>query len=134
MKKFEAFSRHLDVLSKAGQEDLNNEFIVSGIIDKFNIQFELGWKVLKELLAYEGRDISASGSPRTIIKAAYAYFAFIDEEIWLRMLQERNNTAHIYNESLAKQLVQHILDEYIAEFCKMRKAIVELYGEEFLNN
>ena len=30
-----------------------------GIIDKFFVQFELGWKVLKELLSYEGQAISA---------------------------------------------------------------------------
>lgn len=67
MKKFDQFSRHLEVLQKADQEDLENEFIISGIIDKFYIQFELGWKVLKELLAYEGRSIASIGSPREII-------------------------------------------------------------------
>lgn len=41
----------LNVLEKAENEDLNNEFVISGIIDKFFIQFELSWKVLKELFA-----------------------------------------------------------------------------------
>ena len=50
MKKFDNFVSHIDVLAKAKDEDLENEFIISGIIDKFSIQFELGWKVLKELL------------------------------------------------------------------------------------
>ena len=47
MKKFENFLSNLEVLSQADREDLENEFIVSGIIDKFFIQFELAWKVLK---------------------------------------------------------------------------------------
>lgn len=68
MKKFEQFTKHLAVLQRADRQDLQNEFVVSGIIDKFYIQFELGWKVLKELLAYEGRSISSTGSPREIIK------------------------------------------------------------------
>ena len=50
MKKFEQYVSHLAVLSRAKNEDIANEFIMSGIIDKFYIQFELGWKVLKELL------------------------------------------------------------------------------------
>lgn len=50
MKKFDNFCSNLCVLSRAKDEDLENEFIVSGIIDKFFIQFELGWKVLKEVL------------------------------------------------------------------------------------
>ena len=40
MKKFEHYCSNLNVLSRAGQEDLTNEFIIGGIIDKFHIQFE----------------------------------------------------------------------------------------------
>ena len=50
MKKFEHFKSNLRVLALAEKENLSNEFIIGGIIDKFFIQFELGWKVLKELL------------------------------------------------------------------------------------
>jgi len=46
MKRFEQYQKHLQVLQRANKEDLENEFIISGIIDKFFIQFELGWKVL----------------------------------------------------------------------------------------
>lgn len=91
MKKFDNFNSNLAVLSGAHNEDLENEFIISGIIDKFFIQFELAWKVLKELLRYEGNGVANSGSPREIIKAAYAVYEFIDEDIWLSMLKERNN-------------------------------------------
>lgn len=128
MIRFEQFSRHLEVLKRAHQEDLQNEFIISGIIDKFFIQFELGWKVLKELLVYEGRSEGRTGSPREIIKAAYACFDFMDETIWLEMLQERNNTTHMYHESAAKELVDHISNCYIAEFERMKNALVEQYG------
>ena len=71
MKKFDNYKRNLSVLSRAGEQDLSNEFIIGGIIDKFSLQFELGWKVLKELLRYEGVAIAATGSPREILKAAY---------------------------------------------------------------
>ena len=78
MKKLENYVSHLRVLQQANQEDLDNEFIISGIIDKFSIQFELGWKLLKQLLAYEGSAASATGSPRGIIKEAYAVYPFFD--------------------------------------------------------
>ena len=90
MKKFDQYVRHLRILSRAFDEDLTNDFIVSGIIDKYYIQFELGWKVLKELLRYEGANQAATGSPREIIKTAYAYYDFIDESVWLGMLRDRN--------------------------------------------
>ena len=49
MKKYENYCTQLHVLEKAAEQDLENEFIISGIIDKFFIQFELGWKMLNEL-------------------------------------------------------------------------------------
>lgn len=130
MKKFEQYVSNLRVLSRAKDEDLTNEFIMSGIIDKFYIQFELGWKVLKELLRYEGAAQSATGSPREIIKTAYAYFDFIDEQVWLDMLRKRNDTTHMYNEEAARELVEKILDKYIGTFITMESKIKERYGEE----
>lgn len=50
MKKFDNYRSNLSVLETAKNEDLNNDFVISGIIDKFAIQFELSWKVLKELI------------------------------------------------------------------------------------
>lgn len=128
MKRFEQYQKHLQVLQRANKEDLENEFIISGIIDKFFVQFELGWKVLKQLLQYEGKEISRSGSPRDIIKAAYACFDFLEERTWLCMLQKRNDTAHIYNEEAARQLVQEILEIYIHEFERMNDAVQNRYG------
>jgi len=110
-------------------EDLENEFIISGIIDKFYIQFELAWKVLKELLRYEGDSIANTGSPREIIKASYAVYEFIDEDIWLSMLRERNNMTHIYDGNEAKELVRNILDKYIPTFCLMKEEIQSRYGD-----
>ena len=132
MKKFEQYVSHLKVLSRAKEEDITNEFIISGIIDKFYIQFELGWKVLKELLRYEGVGQAASGSPREIIKTAYSCFDFLDEEIWLQMLRDRNDTTHIYNQEAARQLVDKILDRYIQAFIVLEEKVEERYGSEVL--
>ena len=132
MKKFDQYSRHLQVLCRAEQQDITNEFVVSGIIYKFYIQFEFGWKVLKELLRYEGANQAATGSPREIIKTAYAYFDFIEENIWLEMLRDRNDTTHIYNEEAAQKLVEKILHRYIAVFVTLEQHIRERYENEVL--
>ncbi len=129
MKKYENFSAHLETLKKAPGEDLHNEFIISGIIDKFSIQFELGWKVFKELLLQEGDSAGKTGSPRDIIKAAYKYYSFMDEEVWLKMLRDRNNTTHIYDGAEALKLVRRILEEYIPAFVQTDQGLRERYGE-----
>lgn len=129
MKKYDNFSNNLRVLSKASEQDLKNEFIISGIIDKFFVQFELSWKLLKELMKYEGCPITASGSPRMIIEEAYRIYDFFDEDIWLEMLEQRNDLTHIYDGNKANTLVRLIIDRYIPEFQKMEKRILELYGD-----
>lgn len=128
-KKFDNFISNLNVLEKAENEDLNNEFILSGIIVKFFLQFELSWKVLKELLRYEGKSAANSGSPREILKAAYSVYDFIDEDIWLEMLKSRNDMTHIYDGEAAKRLVDMILRKYIPAFEIMRKKIQEKYKD-----
>lgn len=129
MKKLENYVSHLRVLQQANQEDLDNEFIISGIIDKFSIQFEFGWKLLKQLLAYEGSAASATGSPRGIIKEAYAVYPFFDGELWLAMLRDRNSMAHIYDGEAAKALVKRILEEYIPQFVRLENELKQQYGD-----
>ena len=127
MKKFDNYKRNLVVLSRAGEQDLSNEFIIGGIIDKFSLQFELGWKVLKELLRYEGVAIAATGSPREILKAAYRYYPCMDESIWLGMLAQRNNMAHMYDGAAAAELAGKVINEFIPAFQKLSDSIEEKY-------
>ncbi len=129
MKKFDNFSSNLEVLKCAEKEDLNNDFIISGIIDKFFVQFELSWKVLKNCLKYEGKGVANSGSPREILKEAYSTYEFIDEKIWLEMLKARNDMSHIYDGGAAKKLVDVILTKYIPEFLKLQANIQKVYGD-----
>lgn len=129
MKKFDNYRANLEVLCRAYQEDLENEFIVSGIIDKFFIQFELAWKVLKELLRYEGRSVAISGSPREIIKASYEIYDFLEEDIWISMLRDRNNMTHIYDGNEARELAKKILDCYIPIFVHMKEEVEAKYQD-----
>ena len=134
MKRYDEFVRHLEVLRQAHTQDLTNEFIISGIIHKFFVQFELGWKLLKDLLHYEGLAVAASGSPRIIIKEAYLLYDFLDEETWLCMLRARNDVTHIYNSVLAEKLVKDILACYIPAFTAMEAGIRKRYGDLLMEN
>lgn len=129
MKKYDNYVSHLNVLKQADKEQLDNAFIISGIINKFSIQFELGWKVLKELLAYEGSSAAATGSPRGIIKEAYAVYPFFDGELWLDMLKDRNDRAHIYDGNAAGELVERILSCYIPEFIRLERELNRQYAD-----
>ena len=129
MKKFDNYRKNLAVLRQSDRQDLTNEFIVGGIIDKFSIQFELGWKVLKELLVYEGVDAAKTGSPREIIKQAYQYYPCIQEDVWLDMLSQRNNMAHIYDGAAAEALVREVITRFLPAFEQLEESICKRYAE-----
>lgn len=88
MKKFDHFKSNLKILEKADKEDLTNEFILGGIIDKFFIQFELGWKVLKELLTYEGQAVAAYNSPYQLFLYLFpeAFFFYCTKSLARRLV------------------------------------------------
>ncbi len=130
MKKYENYVSNLNILVKAEKEDLENEFIISGIIDKFMLQFELGWKVMKEFLRYEGSQVANTGSPREIIKAAYSIYSdYMEEDVWIEMLRSRNNMTHIYDGNVAKELVSLILSRYVPAFIQLRDGLNARYGD-----
>ncbi len=132
MKKYENFVSALVNLEDAPNQDLNNDLVQSGLINKFNLQFELSWKLLKRLLEYEGATLAASGSPRAILKESYRFYDFIDEAAWLDMLRDRNTNVHIYDNKLAQDLIQRILNVYIPAFSQLRDGLMERYGELLL--
>ena len=101
MAKYDNYKAQLSVLHQAPEKDLSDEFIQNGIIGKFSLQFELAWKLLQRALRYDGRIESAGGSPRSIIKAAYSSYDFIDEGRWLSMLDARNEAMRVYNSEMA---------------------------------
>lgn len=129
MKKFENYSSALDNLKKAYDKDLTDDFIQSGIINKFSLQFELSWKLLKFLLEYEGDSVSATGSPRAIIKSAFRFYGFIDEDAWLAMLSDRNMITHIYDSEHALKLISRILECYIPAFEELKQGLLSQYGD-----
>lgn len=133
MRRYDAYVSALAVLSHAPQQDLTNEFIQSGIVDKFSLQSELGWKLFKDLLRYEGVANAASESPRDIVKAAHRYFEFVDEEAWLNMLRDRNTIAHVYDAQRLQELLSRILGKYIAVFQDLEEAVASHYADELDN-
>ena len=86
--------------------DIDNiEYLRDASIQRFEFTIELFWKVLKKILAYEKVE---TGTPRDTLSKAYQYHLIQDEEVWLSMLDDRNNTSHAYKEKEAKLIFDHI--------------------------
>lgn len=133
MKKNENFASALANLKDAPNQDLSNDFVQSGLINKFALQFELSWKLLKRLLEFEGDPISASGSPRDIIKAAFKIYDFLDEDVWLDLLRDRNTIVRIYDGDRAAELVGRILSAYLPAFEALDEGLSVRYGDSLFH-
>lgn len=75
------------------------------VITRFEYVFELFWKLLKALEEVEGFD---EKSPRAAIVRAFQLGWIENETLWLDMLNDRNLSAHSYNEDLARQIYRNI--------------------------
>lgn len=82
---------------------------IDATIQRFEFTIELTWKFLKQVLLLKG--INAK-SPRDVLKEAYQIELINDEEIWLKMLNDRNLSSHTYDESLADEIYVNIKTYY----------------------
>ena len=126
MKKYEDYVKCLSVLLNADrQKAISDEIYRMGVIGQFNLTFELSWKAVKETLMLYGVDVSNTGSPREILKAAFEINFLSDGDIWLDMLKKRNISIHVYDETAAIELVNLIFDVYIIAFVNLKNLLNE---------
>lgn len=83
----------------------------AGLIQFFEMTFELSWKLLKDYQEAEGFAIS---SPRNAIKQAFQNGLITDGHLWIKALEDRNLTTHTYNEETALAVEQKIRQQYFA--------------------
>jgi nucleotidyltransferase substrate binding protein (TIGR01987 family) len=81
----------------------------AGMIQFFEMSFELAWKLLKDYQEEEGFIIK---SPREAIKQAFQSELIGDGQIWLTALKDRNLTVHTYREETAIEVEKNITKVY----------------------
>ena len=57
--------------------------------------------------------------PRTIFKKAYVNNLISDDKVWINLLEDRNSTSHIYNESMAEEIADRIKNQYVAAISEL---------------
>ena len=92
--------------------DGSNDIIRDSLIQRFEFTYELTHKTLKEFMKYLGVTLENS-FPRTIYKKAYVNNLISDDQVWIRLLEDRNCTSHIYNEELDNEVAKRITKDYV---------------------
>lgn len=121
--RYESYRRSLAALMEARNRDLSDPFVLSGTGAKFNITFELAWKVMKDILVqYYAITGFVTGSPREVLREAFKA-RLIDGDEWMDMLVVRNQLAHDYDDSIIRAHCQTIVTTYIDRFYEFEQNV-----------
>ncbi|TDK45381.1 nucleotidyltransferase substrate binding protein [Algoriphagus formosus] len=109
-QRFSNFSKVIGHLDKALQIPNPDLVQKAGIIQFFEMSFELAWNMVKDYLEEQGFvDIR---SPRGALKKAFEVNLIENGHDWMDLLQDRNLTAHTYDEQKATEMEKLIQEKY----------------------
>jgi len=112
LKKLKDDHKRLEEGIKQTKDELDKD----GVIQRFEFTFELLWKALKIYLEHQGIIVK---TPRDSFVEAFRINLFDDEKIFLDMLEDRNNTSHIYNKVTSEKIFNRIKKNYSSEIAKI---------------
>lgn len=121
-QRFENFEKSYRLLEKYANTDIESEIEKAGMIQFFEMTFELAWKVLKDYLEAQGFIVK---SPRETIKQAFQMGIIEDGHSWIEALNKRNLTTLTYDEAFVDQFVKEIKDIYFPIFKLLYKKLSE---------
>jgi len=109
-QRFSNYQKALVQFEKFFEKEKLNELEEQGLIKSFEYTYELAWNVMKDFLKYSGKQ-NIIGS-RDAIKESFKEGIIEDGENWMEMFNDRNKTAHTYNENTADEISSHIITSY----------------------
>ena len=128
MKRYEERKKELFNATERLKEALQQEecdIVIDGTLHRFEFTFELAWKTMKDYLEYSGI-IESTGSPREIIKTAFANGIIEDGDNWIKMMLARNSLSHLYDEEKSREIYMEIKEIYLNLFENLNKKFSEV--------
>lgn len=126
IQRFLSYKKSLLAMSDAGEQDLDNSYVISGIGSKFSMTFELAWKVMRDILVqYYSINNFVTESPKETLLAAHAADLIYDER-WMAMLTLRNLLSYDYDGEIIRKSYNTIINEYIDLFSDFKYSVETL--------
>ena len=95
-----------------------------GLIQAFEFTQEMSWKVLQDYLKHQGiKDVVGS---RDAFRLAYQNQLVSDGELWLDTILTRNQTSHLYDESILEEVFEKVVNQYPILFEQLEARMNEL--------
>lgn len=111
IQRYANFERTFFLLSEALRVKNPSVLERAGLIQFFEMTFELSWKLLKD---YERSQGVIAKTPREVIKQAHLIGLISEGHAWIDALQDRNLMAHTYKEEIAQTVERKIRERYHA--------------------
>lgn len=119
-QRFVNYSKSIKNLETVVDKESLSEIEKAGLVQFFEVSFELAWKLMKDYLIAQGYDVK---SPREAIKTAFDYGLISDGALWLDALEKRNLSSHTYDESILDELQDLILHKYFPIMSELKNNI-----------
>lgn len=113
-QRFQNFEKTFLLLQKALALERPDWLQRAGLVQMFEITFDLSWKLLKDYLEYQG--FEALLSPRSTLKKAFEISLIEDGRAWLELLEKRNLTTHTCDEVEITNVTAQIRSTYFVLF------------------
>lgn len=108
-QRFQNYEKAFLLLERALTIASPSEVERGGIIQFYEMAFELAWKLMKDYLEHLGYTVN---SPRDAIKQAFQIGILDDGQLWMDALSDRTLTTHTYDENKAIEVVAKIRTDY----------------------
>ena len=122
-KRFGHYKKAFALLEQAMTIEAPSDAERAGLIQFFEMSFELAWMLLKDYLEEEG--FSNVVSPRETVKQAFQAGLIQDGHTWIEALKDRNLTVHTYEEKIARAVEQKIRNLYFPVLAKLHSDFSE---------
>ncbi len=124
-QRFQNYQNALSRFKEALDRNSDDRLIQEGVIQRFEFTFELGWKLLQDLLIERGFGDEARG-PRPSIELAFSNGIIQDGPAWMSLLKSRNESTHLYDEKIFNQVYKVVTTNALAGFKELEKYCLTL--------
>ena len=121
-QRFSNYTKALGQLKEFIEKgDELNKHEKQGMIKAFEYTYELAWNTIKDFYEYQG-ETGFQGS-RDAIQIAFNRELIKDGEGWMQMLKDRDLTSHTYNEEVADEIAENIINKHFELFESLKTVL-----------
>ncbi len=127
-QRFANFKKALFQLQRFIDKEELSDLEEQGMIKSFEYTYELAWNVIKDYYVFQG-ETGIQGS-RDAFRIAFNRGLISQGESWMKMVEDRIQTVHTYNEETARKISDAILQDYFKLFSNLHDTLEQLLTKQ----